>query len=71
MKRVAVEIKLNKAQETLLKRITDYIDNNDELPWESGIMRTNLQNAPYNPITKTKERIGKGTYIRSQHGNLK
>ena len=54
MKRVAVEIKLNKAQETLLKRITDYIDNNDELPWESGIMRTNLQNAPYNPITKTK-----------------
>ncbi len=24
-----------------------------------------------NPITKTRERIGRGTYIRAQHGNLK
>lgn len=24
-----------------------------------------------NPLTKAKERIGKGTYIRAQHGNLK
>lgn len=24
-----------------------------------------------NPLTKTRERIGKGTYIRAQHGNLK
>ena len=48
------KIKLNKSQEVLVERILRYIEREERLPWESGVIsNTNTLN-PFNPVSKTK-----------------